>query len=69
MLPPKEAETIPLETLYMKLIGIYQFISKGGGKKFQIVPEGDEKKYKMTTQSGKSIYLHAVTMLIQTLIG
>ena len=29
-------------------------ISKGGGKKFQIVSKGDEKNFKMTSTSGKS---------------
>ena len=34
-----------------------------GGKKFQILPKGDEKTYKMTTKSGKSVYLQAVAMI------
>ena len=38
-------------------------MSKGGGKKLRIVPKGDEKKYKMTTKSWKSVYLQAVTMI------
>ena len=62
-LPPKEAETIPWDTLCVDLIGKYQFTPKGGGKKFQIPSKGDEKKYKMTTKSGKSVYLQAVTMI------
>ena len=56
-LPPKQAKTIPWDTLCVDLVGNYQFIPKGGGKKFQILPKGDEKKYKMTTKSGRSIYL------------
>ena len=62
-LPPKEAETIPWDTLCVDLIGKYQFTAKGGGKKFQIVPKGDEKKYRMTTKSGKSVHLKATTMI------
>ena len=47
-------------SMYRSLIGKYQFTLKGGWKKFQIVPKEDEKKYKMTTKSGKSIYLQAL---------
>ena len=61
-LPPKEAETIPWDTACVDLIGKYQFTPKGGGENFQVKPKGDEKKYKMTTRSGKSVYLQAVTM-------
>ena len=41
--PPMKAETIRLDTLYEDQIGKYQVSPKGGGKKFQIVPKGDEK--------------------------
>ena len=58
-----EAETIPQDALCIDLIGQHQFTSNRGGKKCQIVPKGDEKKYKMTTKSGKSVYLQAVTMI------
>ena len=44
-------------------MGKYQFTSKEGGKKFQIVPKGDERKYKMTTKSVRSVYLQEVTMI------
>ena len=44
-LPPKEVETKPWDTLCENPIGKYQFTPKGGGKKFQIVPKEDEKKY------------------------
>ena len=54
-LPPKEAEIILWDTLYVDLIGKHQFTPKGGGRKFQILPKGDEKKYKMTTESRKSV--------------
>ena len=47
---PKEAETIPWDTLYVDLIGKYKFTPKGGGKKFLIVSKGDDNKYKMTTK-------------------
>ena len=60
---PKESETIPWDTRCVDLIGKYQFTPKGGGKKFQTPPEGDEKKYKMTTKSGKSVYLQAGTKI------
>ena len=62
-LPPKEAETIPWDTLCLDLIGKYQFIPKEGGKKFQILRKRDERKYKMTTTSGRSVYLQAFTMI------
>ena len=51
-LPPKEAEATPWDTLCVDLIGKYQFTPKGGGKKYQ-----------MTTKSGKTVYLQAVTMI------
>ena len=41
--PPKEAESISWDTLYEHLIGKCKLSSKGGGKKFQIVPKGDER--------------------------
>ena len=50
-------------SMCVDLIGKYQFTPKGGGKKFQIPSKEDEKKYKMTTKSGKSVYLQAVTMI------
>ena len=52
-------------TLCVDLIGKYQFTRRGeqGGKKFQIIPKEDEKKYKMTTKSDKSFYLQAVNMI------
>ena len=56
-LPPKETETKSCDTLCVDLIGQYQFTSKGGEKKFQIVPRKDQKSFKMTTKSGKSVYL------------
>ena len=56
-------ETIPWDTLFVDLIGKYQFTPKGGGKQFQILPKGDEKKYKMTIKTGKSVCLQAVTMI------
>ena len=58
-----KAENIQWDTLCVDLIGKYHFAPKGGGKKFQIVPKGDENKYEMTTESGKSVYLQAVTMI------
>ena len=61
-LPPKE-EIILLNTLCLDIIGKYQFTPKGGGKQSQILPKGDEKKYKMSTKSGKSVYLQAVAMI------
>ena len=63
-LPPKEAETIPWDTLCIDLIGKYQFTPKGGGKKFQILSNGDEEKNIMTTKSGRSIYSQAATMIV-----
>ena len=39
-LPPKEAETIPWDTLCVDLISKYQFTPKGGEKKFQILLKG-----------------------------
>ena len=51
------------ETLCVDLIGKYLFTSKEGGMKFQIVPKGYEKKYKMTTKSGKYFHLQLVTMI------
>ena len=42
-LPSKEMETISWDTLCVDLMGKYQFTTKGEGKKFQIVPKGDEK--------------------------
>ena len=33
-----------IDTLCIDLIGEYQFTPKGGGKKFQILPKGDERK-------------------------
>ena len=39
--PPQKAEAIPWDTLCVDLIGIYQFSPKGGGKKFEILPNGD----------------------------
>ena len=65
--PPKGAESISWDTLCEDPIGKYQVTPKGGGKKSQIIPtKGDEKKYKMTTKSGKSVYLQAVTMFDPT---
>ena len=32
-------------------------------EKFLIVPKGDERKYKMTIKSGRSVYLQSVTMI------
>ena len=55
-LPPKEAETIPWDTPCVDLIGKFQFSPKGGGKKFQVLPKGDENKHKMTTKSGRPAY-------------
>ena len=49
-LHPKEAETIPWDTLCANLICKYQSTPKGEEKKFQIIIKGDEKKYKMTTK-------------------
>ena len=51
-LPPKEAESVPWDTLCVDLIGKYQFSPKSGGK-----------KYEMKTTSGKTVYLQAVTMI------
>ena len=65
-LPPKKVETIPWDTLCVDLNGEYKFTPKGGGKKFQIVPKRDERKYKMATKSGRSVYLQAVTMIDPT---
>ena len=62
-LPPKRAETIPWDTLCIDLIVKYQFTLKGGGEKFQILPKGDEKKYKLITKAGWSVYLQAVTII------
>ena len=31
--------------------------------KFQILPKGDERKYKMPTKSVRSVYLQVVTMI------
>ena len=62
-LPPKEVATNPWDTLCVDLNGKHQFTPKGGGKKFQILQKGDEKKYKMTTRSGKSMYLKAITII------
>ena len=62
-LPPKKAETTPWDTLCVYLIGKYQFTPKEGGKQFSIQPKGDEKKYKMTTKLGRSVYFQAVTMI------
>ena len=56
-------ETIPWDTLCVDQIGKNRFTPKGGGKTLQILPKGDEKKYKMTTKSGTSVYIHAVTMI------
>ena len=56
-------ETVPWDTLCVDLIGKYEVTPKGVGKKFHIVPKGDEKKYKITIKSGRSVYLHAVTMI------
>ena len=61
--PPKEMETITWETICVDLINRYQFTPKGGGKIFQIIPKGDERRCKMTTKSGRSVYLQAVTMI------
>ena len=62
-LPAKEAETKPWDVLCVDLIGRYKFTPKGGGKKYRIKPNKEDDKYKMTTQSGKSVYLQAVTMI------
>ena len=62
-LPAKEAETTPWDVLCVDLIGRYQFTPKGGGKKYSIKPKKEDEKYQMTTQSGKSVYLQAVTMI------
>ena len=62
-IPLKDAGTIPWDTLCVDLIGKYQSTPEEGGKKFQILPKGDEKKYKMTTKSGRSVYLQADTMI------
>ena len=61
--PPKDAETIPWDTLCVDLIGKYQSTLKGGGKKFQIISKGDEMIYKMTKTSGRFIYLYLVTII------
>ena len=45
--------------LCVDLIGKCQFTPKEWGKKFQ----KDDKKYKMTTKSGKFVYLQAVIMI------
>ena len=54
-LPPKEAETIPWDTLYVDLVVKYQITSQGGESKFQIMPKSNETKYKMTTYSAKFV--------------
>ena len=54
-LPSKEAEIKSCDSLCAYLIGKYQIISKGGGKKFQIIPEREWMKSQMT-----SAYLQAV---------
>ena len=51
------------DTLCVDLIKKYQCILKGGGKKFQILPKGDEKKQKMATKSAKSFYFQTVTVI------
>jgi len=51
-LPPKDAKAASWDTLCIDLIDKYQFMPKGSGK-----------KYKMTTKSGKKVYLQAVTMI------
>ena len=43
-LPPKGAKSIPWDALCVDLIGKYQVTPRGGGKKFQILPKGDERK-------------------------
>ena len=53
-------------TLCVRLIGTYQLTPNGGGKQSQMVEKGDTKKLKMTTKSGKSVYLQAVTMINPT---
>ena len=55
--PRTKVEIIPCNTLFVDLISKYQFTPKGCGKQFQILPQGDEKKYELTTKSGKSVYL------------
>ena len=60
---PKETETISWDTLCEDLIDKYQFKSKRGGKKFEILPKRDEKKYKMTTKSVESVHSQSVTMI------
>ena len=52
ILPPKEAESKPWNVLCIDLIRQYQFTPKGGGMKYQ-----------MTTKSGKTVHLQAVTMV------
>ena len=49
-IPPREAETRLRGTLCVDLISKYQFISKLGGKKFQIAPKWDKKNFNMTTK-------------------
>ena len=51
-LPPKQAETQPWETLCVDLIGEYKFTAKE-----------DRKRYKMTTDKGRTVHLRAVTMI------
>ena len=51
-LPPKQAEATPWQTLCVDLIGRYKLNPKGGGK-----------KYEMTTETGRVVYLQAVTMI------
>ena len=51
-LPPKEAESKTWDVLCVDLIGQYQFMPKGEGK-----------KYRMTIINGKAVNLQSVTMI------
>ena len=53
-LPPKEAERKPWDVLCVDPMGHYQFMPKGGAKKYQ-----------MTTKNRKTAYLQVVTMIGQ----
>ena len=49
-LPRKQAESKPLDVLCVDLIGQYQFMPKGRGKKYQMI-----------VKNGKIVYSQAVT--------
>ena len=51
-LPPKQSEATPQQKLCIDFIGKYKLIPKEGGK-----------KYEMTTENGRIVYLQAVTMI------